>query len=110
MLFTAKKQRLQHHHRWWRDATISIVIIIILFYCVVFVIILNILFWQAVGLDGRVQKILTWRWKEVPIELAREAVTCSQLSDGEMILTYLFAFACICCYVLSFYSLFASRG
>lgn len=40
------------------------------------------------------QKILTWRWKEVPIELAREAVTCSQVSDGKND-PILFIFSCI---------------
>lgn len=39
--------------------------------------------WQAVGLDGRVQKILTWRWKEVSVEMGRQAVTCSQVPEGE---------------------------
>ena len=38
---------------------------------------------QAVGLDNRVQKILTWRWKEVPVELGRQAVTCGQGSEGK---------------------------
>ena len=38
---------------------------------------------QAVGLDGRVQKILTWRWKEVPVELGRQAVTCGQGEEGK---------------------------
>ena len=44
---------------------------------------LNLLPWQAAGLDGRVQKILTWRWKEVPVELGRQAVTCSQVTEGK---------------------------